>query len=189
MDDPLKKSADDESFIPDMYETIADEVTGVGELLGKLPGLRGYMEKERRREADEILRNTLAARLDEERLKLGAVYQELSRDIIKAMEYAESLGRLDSRMAGLIGKIESAPSGYAGLFDAVKMKEDDLARLYDYDASMLTYVDTIGERVAALTEAVNGDGQVATAIRALDTILQEASTAFNARGELLSGIK
>lgn len=188
MDDSTKKS-DSDSYIPDLYETIAEEVTGLGELLAKLPGLKGYMDRERRREADQILRDTLAARLDDVRLRLGAVYQELSADIVRAIDYAEALGRVDARMAGLIGKIKSAPTGYAGLFDAVKMKEDDLARLYDYDASMLTYVDTVSDQVKGLADAVAADSGIATAIRTLDMTLQEATTAFNARGELLSGIK
>ena len=85
------------------------------------------IEKRRihRREADQLLRETLSDRLEESRLQLSSVHQELSGDIVKAIDFAESLGRADTRLMGLIGKIKDAPQGYAGFFDAVKIKEDD----------------------------------------------------------------
>ena len=46
--------------------------------------------------------------------ELSAVHQELGRDIIKAIDFAEALGRADTRLMGLIGKIKDAPQGYAG---------------------------------------------------------------------------
>ncbi|MCA9978242.1 MAG: hypothetical protein KC413_20920, partial [Anaerolineales bacterium] len=105
--------------ISDLYDKITGESRGLENLLGKIPGLSGYMEKGKRREADQLLRETIAARLEGSRLQLGAVSEELSSDIIKAMDHAEALGRADNRLMGLIGKIKDAPQGYAGFFDAV----------------------------------------------------------------------
>ena len=174
--------------VSDLYDKIQGEGTGLGNLLAKVPGLSGYMEKGRRREADQLLRETISARLEEARLQLSRTHQELSRDIIKAMDYAEDLGRTDNRLMGLIGKIKDAPQGYAGFFDAVKVKEDDLARLYAFDESMLGHADQIAADVAALEKATLDDGDIRSALRGLDAAVREASDIFNSRNEVLKGV-
>jgi len=174
--------------LPDMYGKIQDESSVLGDLAAKIPGFSGYIERSRRREADQILRETIASRLEASRLTLSNVHQELSRDIVKAMEHAEPLGRADTRLMGLIGKVRDAPQGYAGFFDAVKIKEDDLARIYAFDGSMLTYSEQVGLDIDALQEATIDDGDIDDAIRALDTTLREANLTFDSRNEILSGV-
>jgi len=174
--------------VSDLYDKIKGESSGLGNLLSKIPGLDGYMERSRRREADQVLRETVAARLEEARLQLSNVHHEISRDIVLAMDHAEPLGRVDNRLMGLIGKIKDAPQGYAGFFDAIKVREDDLARLYAFDESMLNHVDAIVTDVVALEAASQESGDIRTAIRELDAAVQEANTSFSSRNEVLSGI-
>lgn len=174
--------------ISDLYDKIVGESTGLGKLLQKIPGLDGYMERSRRREADQLLRETIAARLEEARLQLGKVSEELGSDIILAMDHAEALGRADNRLMGLIGKIKDAPQGYAGFFDAVKVKEEDLARIYAFDEQMLNHADEIGAAVAALEKAVMDGGDVKAAIRDLDTAVRTANDTFAGRNEIIMGI-
>lgn len=175
-------------YVSDLYEKITGDSTGLGKLLSKIPGLDGYMERSRRREADQLLRDTITARLEETRLQLGNVHHELSRDIIKAMDYAEPLGRADTRLMGLIGKIKDAPEGYAGFFDAVKVKEEELARLYAFDEGMLNHADQISANVAALEKATIDDGDIGGSIRDLTAALAEANETFGSRNEVLVGI-
>jgi hypothetical protein len=181
--EPLKQGG-----APDLYGKIESESTGLGRLLSRLPGFGGYMERSRRRQADKMLREAISARLEETRLLLSNVHQELSRDIIKAIDFAEPLGRADSRLMGLVGKIKDAPQGYSGFFDATKVDEQDLARIYDFDAEMLTYAETIEAEVNALQEAVREDGEIGGHIRELDSAVQDANAAFNQRQELLRGV-
>ena len=167
-----------DELLPDMYDKIEEESSGLGNLLAKIPGFSGYMERSRRREADQLLRETLSARLEESRLQLSSVHQELGRDIIKAIDFAEPLGRADTRLMGLIGKIRDAPQGYAGFFDAVKVKEDDLAEIYAFDESMLAYCDQVSVDVSALEQATADDEDVGGAIRILDGTLREARSYY-----------
>lgn len=188
MKDDFKDDLKDD-LVPDMFDKIEEESSGLGKLLAKIPGFGGYIERSRRREADQILRETIAARLEESRLQLSVIHQELGRDIIKAIDFAEPLGRADTRLMGLIGKIKDAPQGYAGFFDAVKVKEDDLAEIYAFDESILAYSDQVAVDVAALEEATTDDEDIGGAIRTLDQTLREANTAFGRRQELISGIE
>lgn len=174
--------------ISDLFDKIQGESTGLGNLLSKVPGLDGYMERSRRREADQLLRKTIADRLEGSRLQLGSASEELSRDIIKAMDHAEPLGRVDTRLMGLIGKVKDAPQGYAGFFDAIKVKEEDLARIYAFDENMLNYADQIAAGTAVLEKAVVDDGDISGAIRELDSTLKEANSTFDGRDEVIKGI-
>ena len=175
-------------YVSDLYDKIKGESSGLGNLLAKVLGLGGYMERGRRREADQILRDTISGHLEASRLTLSSVHQELGRDIIKAMDFAEPLGRADNMLMGLIGKIKDAPQGYAGFFDAVKVKEDDLARLYAFDESMLNHVDEVDASIEALQTAVRDDGDINSTIRRLTTVLQTANQDFANRNEVLMGI-
>jgi hypothetical protein len=177
-----------DSPIPNMYDKTEDESTILGRLASQIPGFDGYIERSRRREADQILRETISGRLEDSRLQLSNVHQELGRDMVKAMDYAEPLGRADTRLMGLIGKIKDAPQGYAGFFDAVKIKEDDLAQLYAFDESMLAYCDQISADVDALENATLDKGDIESGIRTLDNTLREANSAFGSRQEILAGV-
>lgn len=188
MQDSLKKDPLKDDSAPDMYQKIEEESTLLGRLASKLPGFGGYMERSRRRQADQILRDTTAARMEETRLQLANVHQDLSRDISLAIDHAEPLGRADTRLMGLIGKIRDAPQGYTAFFDAVKVSEEDLARLYKFDEQMLGYAEEIEAAVTALQQAVNeGEGKVGEKIRALDASIQDANQVFSKRQELLKG--
>jgi hypothetical protein len=177
-----------DSHVPDMFDKITDHSSLLGKIASKIPGFSGYIERGRRREADQILRNTISARLEETRLQLANVQQELSSDIIKAIDHAEPIGRADTRLMGLIGKIRDAPQGYAGFFDAVKIQEDELARIYTFDENMLNHAEEIAAHVAALQKAAFDDGDITGAIRVLDQALREANTEFTKREDILSGV-
>lgn len=176
-------------YVEDLYEKIKGESTSLGKLLEKIPGLRGYMERGRRREADQLLRETIAASLEQSRLNLSGVHRELSRDIVLAMDYAEELGSADTKLMGLIGKIKDAPQGYAGFFDAVKVKEEDLARIYAFDESMLNHVDAINESIDALSTAVTTGGDIDATLRRLNTVLAMANEDWAGRDNVIKGIE
>lgn len=176
------------SQVSDLFGKIQGESTGLGKLLEKIPGLDGYLEKGRRREADQILRDTISARLEQARLDLGNTQAELGRDIVKAMDHAEALGRADTGLRGLAGKVKDAPQGYAGFFDAVKVKEDDLARIYAFDENMLNFADQIQADVNALAKAVRDNGDIGGAVSVLNSNVQEANNTWGQRDEVILGI-
>lgn len=171
------------------YDKIVGDTGSLQGLLGKLPGLSGYMERGQRREADQLLRDTITGRMEQARLKYSSVYQEVGRNIVLAMDYAEAMGRTDNLLMGLIGKIKDAPVGYAGFFSAIKIKEEDLARIYSFDEQMLNHTDQIVAEVDALAKAVSNNEDLKGALNALTSALLEANEVFNSRQEVLNGIK
>lgn len=175
--------------VQDMYEQVTDERRLLGKLMNLIPGFRGYMEKKARREADQLLRETISARLEQSRLDLASVQHTLSRDIVTGIQYAEAIGRADNQLMGLVGKIKDAPQGYAGFFDAIKVDEDDLARIYAFDNEMLDHAIQISADIATLNKAVNDGAYIDAAIITLNENLQAANRAFDGRQEIISQVR
>jgi hypothetical protein len=136
-----------------------------------------------------LLRDTISARLDQVRLQLSGVHQELGRNISQGIVFAEDLGRADILLMGLIGKIKDAPQGYAGFFDAVKVDTEDLARVYAFDEQMLNTTDQIAADVAALEKAVYDGGDIRSALQELTADLRLGHETFGGRQEVLAGIQ
>ncbi len=104
-----------------------------------IPGYDGYVNRDNSRELDTILRNTLATRLDANHIKLKNVTLNLSQRG-KLFE-SDGIDKLDKKLQLCVAKFKSAARGYSGAFDVVKVKEDKLNQLYQFDANLLNNVD------------------------------------------------
>ena len=121
-------------------------------LVARIPGFAGYQDRELRREVDQRLRRELAGRLDEARSRLSGHLRTLS------LADAVLVGRLDGVLKDLdrvANTLRHAGSGYAGLFDAVKIRDEQLTALYTYDLALLDEVEAVEASVA---EVVQGAG-------------------------------
>ena len=125
----------------DLRETVESALGGLESLVSKIPGYKGYKDKELRREADKLLRDELAMKLDDQRKRLSSLQMELISQA--QIEFLDDLERAVMKLQLLIDRISTASYGYAGLFDAVKVKEEQLDALYEFDNQMLNFVDEI----------------------------------------------
>jgi len=81
-------------------------------------------------------------------------------------------------------RVRTASYGYAGFFDAVKVRSDELAQIYQYDLALLTSADEV-ERAIDNVEASIGTDGLAAAIRSLTQKSQECVSAFDKRSEVI----
>jgi hypothetical protein len=164
-----------------LLETVESSLGGLEKLARKIPGYGGYKEKELRREADKLLRTELASRFDEQRKRVA----ELQHDLISQakIEFLDDLERAALKLQLLIDRIKTASYGYAGLFDAVKVKEEQLDALYAFDNRMLDFVDSVAADIDRLTSAIVAGEGIGDAIRALVGTVDEANQAFGHREE------
>ncbi len=195
MDDELFADMKDSAEIEDDVSRLKPppfpektEKSGFARLLDRIPGIRGYVAKNERREADEALRAAIGRKLEAARLQLSNVHQQLGQDIVLAMEYAERLGNVDTRLRGLTGKVMDAPTGYTGFLARHTIDETDLERIYSFDAQFFDYADEIGRQVAALEETVTVGGDIGSALTQLNAAVQQAASAFAERQEILAGM-
>lgn len=125
------------------------------DLLLKVPGFKGYIKMEDRRTADKMVREVVADRYQEKLDQLTAVMNEfIDRG---DLEFVDKMEGVAVKIRTFIDKIRHAAYGYSGFFDAIRIDESKLERLYDYDQALLDGIDKIGETLEGLAAEVDSD--------------------------------
>lgn len=165
-------------MMDELFGKVSSDLDPFKKILSKLPGFKGYMERQSRRDADKLLRETVADRFEEQYQRVSA----LQRDFISQGEigYVDDLEAAAIKLRTFADRVRRASYGYSGLFDAVKINEEELAQLYQYDADLLTAAEEIGRAVDNVGASIGSDGLPA-AIRHLVTLSRQADKTFNRR--------
>ena len=119
-------------------ERLAERLERLARLV---PGIGSYQDKEKRRDADKRLRSTLADRLDTARKAVEDVIARLQT--AGKLEHLDRWGRLERKLHQAADSIRFASYGYSGIFDAVKIDEAKLDRLYAFDVALAESVSTL----------------------------------------------
>ncbi len=172
----------------DFRDEVQDRKNWFESITAKLPLYKGYKEKELRREADRLLRDHLAAQFGEQLRQAESVTGQML--IGPGLAQLGEMGQGNTRLQTLIDKIKTAAQGYAGLFDAVKIKEDELDTLYEFDRNMLFKVDEVSEALTKLQAALDaGDAtQMAPAVRFYVKTVTDAALLFDRRKDAMLGM-
>jgi len=170
----------------DLQNTVEDAMSDFERLLKKIPGYSGYKEKEQRREADALLREHLARQFEQQWARTNDLKSQML--IGPALSQLDEMGRASRRLQTLIDKIKAAAQGYAGFFDAVKVKEDQLDDLYRFDSDMLSRVDDVAAAIDAVQAALDDGEGVAAAVRQLNRLVDELITLFDRRKDVITGL-
>lgn len=166
----------------DFYQKITEEYGSLEKLAQKIPGFGGYMELNDRRAADRLLRERLA-RVFEEQLTR---FTRLQRDLVEAggIQYMERVQLIDTKLRTFIDRVKTAALGYAGVFDPIKVREEELQRLYAFDNALLTYQDQLAAGLSQLEEVI-GTEEVGGVLRQLENVVTEANNTFKRREEAM----
>lgn len=166
----------------DLFEKVTGDQDIFKKLASKIPGFTGYIERSNRRAADKLLREQVSGRFEELWQRVSA----LQVDFISQGEilYVDDLEKAAIKLRTFIDKVRRASYGYSGFFDAVKVNEEELARVYEYDGAMLNLVDEVGRAIDNIEASMGTDGLPAS-IRNLVTKAQDCITVFNRRDEVM----
>jgi hypothetical protein len=148
-----------------------------------IPGYDGYLNRDNSRELDTLLRNQLALKLEQNKVKIANTVSSLSKQG-KLFETSD-IDKIDKKNENAIAKFKSAARGYSGAFDVVKIKEEKLKMLYDFDSSLLSYTDTINALFAELESNSLANIPIAEAVGKLGRTLDELLLKFDERENLL----
>ena len=172
----------------DIRQTISDGKNWLERIAGKLPLYKGYKQKEERREADILLRNHIAQQFS---TQLSTAEDVTGQMLLgPAISQLDDMGQANMRLQTLIDKVKTAAQGYAGLFDTIKVKEDELDTLYEFDYALLTKADEIGEAIDSVQLAIDeGDSsKIAASVRRYNKTVTDTSALFDQRKDVLLGL-
>ncbi len=123
-------------------------------LLRRSPDSRSYVDRELRRDVDKMQRDWLAEQVDRGRRELNAKVRDWSRSgNLANLDLASSIEKALDRLAN---RIRHADYGYTGFFDPVKIREDELDRLYAFDLALIDTVESLAARIEGLPATAPG---------------------------------
>jgi hypothetical protein len=158
-------------------------------IMGYIPGYRGYKEKELRRESDRLIRMEVVNRLKAAKTAFRRTFanpllvQKLSGDDTYRYE------ALNSRLDRVTQRIDRAVAGYAGMFDAIKVKEDKLDSVLKHDLSLIEQAESVKADVEKAVGIDPATDEWRAAMDALISKVEELDRLVDERTNLLRGLK
>ncbi len=169
----------------DIYEKVKDSRTALEKLTDFIPGWSGYQERQTRRKADQLLRQTLAEKLADQRRRFDVAQKELINH--GRIDLVDDVGSAVTQLQTFIDRVRFASYGYSGLFDAAKVNQAELEQMYNFDVALVEYVERLDAANDRLRQAIpSGEGLVET-IRIVQDICREANSTFDQREHLILG--
>jgi hypothetical protein len=157
----------------------ARERRNILERLGaKIPGFKGYLERELRRDVDKMQRDWLANQVDRARFAINGRIRGWTK--AGRLEVLGAAGSAEKALDRLANRIRHADYGASGFFDAVKIREEELDRLYAFDLALSDTVEYLAAQVEQLPETAD-EGMVSRlydAVQAADLRFDERATVF-----------
>lgn len=153
-------------------------------ILRYIPGFRGYLEKEYRRESDQLQRDWLASRLERSKRAIDNLMGLLAEG-----GHVDQLAKLDqvrARIDHVLARIRGAMKGYSGFFDLVRVDEALLDRVYEYDVSLAEQVENLAQAIERLPRCPT---DLACAIDEVIGSLETFHKLWDMREELLAGLR
>jgi len=145
--------------MPEMEEDIGEDQAPLKKVQRYIPGFRGYLQKDDVRDADRMLRMQLSQKISVARKNLeGAKASIEEKGLISDASQIESALNSLKRMSSEIGY---ADSGYSWMASDSNPIEDDVERIYDYDAALLDQM-TLLQGISSELSAAASDSDIAT---------------------------
>ena len=172
----------------DVYAEAKKQMRLGERIVAAIPGFRGYKEKELRRESDKLIRNHLHRKLSESKHYLKSVFQKLSDrryfDVITDMD------RLMAKVDRITEKVNHASYGYSGFFDIVKVKEENLDRMIDFDNKLVDAADGLAADVDVFkAEIAKGETKnVKEKVQSITDKIEAFEVTFDKRTEVILGV-
>lgn len=151
-----------------------------------IPGYDGYVNRDNSRELDNMLREKLAVELDSNHMKLKNTILTLAQRG-KLFE-SDGIDKVDKRLQTAVNKFRSAARGYSGAFDVVKVKDDKLNMLYEFDSNLLDDVQQISNTCTTMENNAKANTDIKADIEQVSVLLDTLVKQFNERENILSTV-
>lgn len=170
----------------DLFDKVTADQDPIKKLVSKIPGFSGYIERSNRRAADKLLREQIADHFKILHSKVSQLQEEFAS--AGELTYLDDLEKAAMKLQTFMDKISNAAYGYSGFFDAVKINEEELAKIYEYDLALLDAGDEIERAIENVNASIDTDGLPA-AVRHLVSLSRDLVTAFERRDEVVTAIE
>lgn len=170
----------------ELYDQIVSQRGSFENLMARIPGFRGYIDKGTRRAADRMLRDHIADQLTQRINRLVQI--ELALLDNGGLGYMSKTQSAKSKLQTFRDRVQTAAPGYSGFAEAIKVDAEALERIYSFDEALIRYVGRFDEVLSALDSSVKSGEGIDGALASLDQLTIEANEAFTLREDVLTNI-
>lgn len=153
-------------------------------LMEKLPGYRGYIDRDARQEADRLHREFVARRLFEQKKHVRDAINEISMSGGDLM-LLPRVEKINTRLDTIAQKIRTAGYGSAQFFNASAAGETELQRLHEFDLSLVDAAEEVEREVQELPKIAEDSDKLKTKLRAIMEVLDRVEEHFKKREEII----
>ena len=164
--------------MPDIRERVEEDRGLIKKIQLHIPGYAGYRRREDIRQADNILRLWMTDQVKGLRGGLEGIRDQMASD--GRYQGLQAVGNEIFRLQGIEAKIRHAEQGYSGFSPAVRVVEQELDKLYEYDYAMIENIDKCSSLLPAISQATD-PASVATAVKAFHDALLAFEAAWDQR--------
>ena len=167
------------------YEAAQEQRNWLERLGARVPGFKGYQDRELRRDVDRMQREHISRELG----ALKGSVRSRARDYTDAGQIGalHLFDRLDRKLDGLSQAVRFADYGASGLFDVVKILEDELEKLYEFDLTFLDDIVALKAEIGSIPSP-SGGGDVQDAAGAVQSRLEAMEGRWNERRVLVGRV-
>jgi hypothetical protein len=170
----------------ELYDQIVSQRGSFENLLARIPGFRGYIDKAARRTADRMLRDHVASQLTQRISRLTQIENKLLDS--NGLNLMSETANVKMKMQTFRDRVKSAAPGYSGFAEAVKVGSEELERIYSFDEALIRYADRFDEALNVLDQSVSKNEGIEAALAELGGLTNEANEAFSLREDVLTNI-
>jgi hypothetical protein len=172
----------------DVYAEAKKQMRLGERIVAAIPGFRGYKEKELRRESDKLIRNHLYNKLSKSKNDLKSVFQKLSDR--RYFDVLTDMDRLMAKVDRVTAKVNHASYGYSGFFNIVKVKEENLDRMIDFDNKLVDAAEVLAADVDVFkAEIAKGETKnVKEKVQSITDKIEAFEETFDKRAEVILGV-
>ena len=157
------------------------------QLMKRIPGFEGYLDREQRRKADSVHREYLTKLLSNKK----ATIQEIAESLLESGEltYMDSMNSLTNTVDKVTNRIRAAGSSGGNFFAMVDVDTELLDRIYEYDLALLGEIEALDEKLTTLRQACETADNVKLAINGVKGVLGGIDASLDGREKLLKGLE
>jgi len=143
-------------------ESKSPEYHHLEKIAALLPGVRGYLQKEKARDSDQKLRAYISDQVTKIKDQIHSLQE--SRVDENVLDGLDRLERICRKLDQIRDSLRYAARGYSGIFDGTKVRKTELDKLNQFDLDIAKTVAKLAVNVEIELEQIGPFGDIRTAI-------------------------
>lgn len=168
----------------ELYDQIVSQRGSLEQLVARIPGFKGYQDKQARRTADRMIREHIAELIQQRHDR----YVRIEKLILDngGLKYMTRTRNAKSKLQRYRDNVALAMPKYDGMWAQMKIGSDELEKIYAFDEAQMQYLDKIDAALNEMEKSAGNHDELDAAIMSFDATVTEAIDAFALRDNVLT---